>query len=62
MTALPWRGRFERERLASLVGAAAGRLPLYDRPAQDRVIALTLSEPPTGTTHWSTRRMPARSA
>ena len=50
--------RFERDRLAGLGDAPRpGREPVYDRAARDRVIALTLSEPPAGTTHWSTRRL-----
>lgn len=58
MTVLLWRGRFERERLAGLRDAARpGREPIYDRAARDRVIALTLAEPPPGRTHWSTRRL-----
>jgi len=58
MTVLLWRSRFERDRLAGLGDAPRpGRQPVYDRAARDRVIALTLSEPPHGTTHWSTRRL-----
>ena len=58
MTVLLWRGRFERDRLAGLADAPRpGREPVYDRAARDRVIALTLSGPPPGTTHWSTRRL-----
>jgi transposase len=58
MTVLLWRGRFERDRLVGLGDAPRpGREPVYDRAARDRVIALTLSEPPAGTTHWSTRRL-----
>ena len=58
MTVLLWRGRFERDRLAGLSDAPRpGREPVYDWAARDRVIALTLSEPPDGTTHWSTRRL-----
>jgi transposase len=58
MTVLLWRGRFERDRLTGLADAPRpGREPVYDRAARDRVIAMTLSEPPPGTTHWSTRRL-----
>ncbi|MGH2467081.1 MAG: helix-turn-helix domain-containing protein, partial [Candidatus Limnocylindrales bacterium] len=58
MTVLLWRSRFEHGRLAALGDAPRpGREPVYDRAARDRVIALTLSEPPAGTTHWSTRRL-----
>ena len=34
-----------------------GRPATYSREQRDRVIALTLSEPPAGTTHWSARRL-----
>ena len=61
MTVLLWRGRFERERMAGLADARRpGREPTYDRAARDRVIALTLEPPPQGTTHWSSRRLAAR--
>src|SRR6266545_2051264 len=61
MTVLLWRGRFRTERLAGLRDAPRpGREPTYDRAERDRVIALTLEPPPDGTTHWSARRMAAR--
>jgi len=61
MTVLLWRGRFETDRLAGLADAPRpGREPVYDRAARDRVIALTLEPPPEGVTHWSARRMAAR--
>jgi transposase len=61
MTVLLWRGRFERDRLAGLADAhRPGREPTYDRTARDRVIALTLEPPADGTSHWSARRMAAR--
>ena len=61
MTVLLWRGRFERERMAGLADAhRPGREPTYDRTVRDRVIALTLEPPADGTTHWSARRMAAR--
>jgi len=61
MTVLLWRGRFQRERMAGLDDAPRpGRQPTYDRAARDRVIALTLEPPPESTTHWSARRMAAR--
>jgi transposase len=61
MTVLLWRGRFERERMAGLADAPRpGREPIYDRAARDRVIALTLEPPTSGTTHWSLRAMAAR--
>ena len=61
MTVLLWRRRFERDRLAGLRDAPRpGRAPIYTRADRDRVIALTLEPPPDGTTHWSARRMAAR--
>ena len=61
MTVLLWRGRFARARLAGLADAPRpGRAPTYGREERDRVIALTLEPPPDGTTHWSARRMAAR--
>jgi len=61
MTVLLWRGRFARGRLAGLADAPRpGRVPTYGRAERDRVIALTLEPPPDGTTHWSARRMAAR--
>jgi transposase-like protein/transposase len=61
MTVLLWRRRFEAERLAGLTDAPRpGRTRTYSRADRDRVIALTLSPPPAGTTHWSLRRMARR--
>jgi transposase len=61
MTILLWRRRFETDRLAGLHDAPRpGRSPTYGRADHDRVIALTLEPPPDGTTHWSARRMAAR--
>lgn len=61
MTILLWRRRFETARLAGLCDAPRpGRAPTYGRAERDRVIALTLEPPPDGTTHWSARRMAAR--
>jgi transposase len=61
MTVLLWRGRFARDRLAGLLDAPRpGRAPMYGRADRDRVIALTLEPPPDGSTHWSARRMAAR--
>jgi len=61
MTILLWRSRFEAARLDGLADAPRpGREPTYGRAERDRVIALTLEPPPDGTTHWSARRMAAR--
>jgi transposase len=61
MTVLLWRRRFEAQRLAGLTDAPRpGRPPRYGREERDRVIALTLEPPPDGATHWSARRMAAR--
>jgi transposase len=61
-TVLHWRQRFATDRLAGLSDAPRpGRPVRYDRAERDRVIALTLSPPPEGETHWSTRRL-ARAA
>ena len=58
MTVLLWRGRVGRERLAGLRDAPRpGRERIYSRAERDRVIACTLSEPPAGLTHWSSRRL-----
>jgi transposase len=56
MTVLLWRGRFERDRLAGLLDAPRpGRERVYSRTDRDRVIVRTLSEPPAGLSHWSSR-------
>ena len=61
MTVLLWRRRFEAKRTAGLADAPRpGRAPVYGRSERDRVIALTLEPPPEGVTHWSARRMAAR--
>jgi len=58
MTVLLWRARFERDRLAGLRDAPRpGRARVYSRTDRDRVIALTLSAPPPGLSHWSSRRL-----
>jgi transposase len=61
MTVLLWRRRFEAERLGGLADAPrSGRPTTYGREERDRVIAQTLEPPPEGVTHWSARRMAAR--
>ncbi len=58
MTVLLWRRRFERDRVSGLHDAPRpGRERVYGRTDRDRVIALTLSEPPAGLSHWSSRRL-----
>jgi transposase len=58
MTVLLWRRRFERDRLAGLRDAPRpGRERVYARAERDLVIARTLSEPPAGLSHWSSRRL-----
>jgi transposase len=58
MTVLLWRRRFERGRVAGLRDARRpGRERTYGRAERDRAIALTLSEPPRGLSHWSSRRL-----
>jgi len=61
MTVKLWRRRYARAGLAGLVDESRpGRPPTYSREDRDRVIALTLSVPPEGTTHWSARRLGER--
>lgn len=49
---------------AGLVGLAdaprPGHPPTYIREDRDRVVALAMGPPPEGLTHWSVRRMAAR--
>jgi transposase len=61
MTVKLWRRRYVGAGLAGLHDdARPGRPATYSREQRDRVIALTLSEPPAGTTHWSARRLGER--
>ena len=58
MTVKLWRRRYAERGLAGLLDEARpGRPAVYTRADRDRVIALTLSPPPAGTTHWSVRRL-----
>jgi transposase len=58
MTVKLWRRRYAALGLAGLRDEPRpGRPATYSREARDRVIALTLSAPPEGTTHWSARRL-----
>ena len=61
MTVKLWRRRYAALGLAGLrEEPRPGRPATYSREQRDRVIALTLSEPPPGTTHWSARRLGER--
>ncbi|MCA1569654.1 MAG: IS630 family transposase [Chloroflexi bacterium] len=61
MTVKLWRRRYANAGLAGLDDAARpGRPARYSRADRERVIALTLSAPPVGTTHWSARRLAAQ--
>ena len=61
MTVKLWRRRYAVAGLAGLADEPRpGRPPTYSREDRDRVIALTLSTPPAGTTHWSARRVGER--
>jgi transposase len=58
MTVKLWRRRYAEAGLAGLADASRpGRPARYSRSDRERVIALTLSAPPAGTTHWSARRL-----
>jgi len=58
MTVKLWRRRYAALGVAGLrEEPRPGRPATYSREQRDRVIALTLSEPPAGTTHWSARRL-----
>jgi transposase len=61
MTVKLWRRRYASAGLASLADAPRpGHPPTYTRDDRDRLVALTMGPPPEGTTHWSVRRMAAR--
>jgi transposase len=61
MTVKLWRRRYARLGLPGLADEPRqGRPPVYSRDERDRVIALTLSKPAEGTTHWSVRRLADR--
>ncbi len=61
MTVKLWRRRYAERGLAGLVDEPRpGRPAVYGREERDRVIALTLSPPPEGLTHWSARRVGQR--
>ena len=61
MTVKLWRRRYARSGLQGLADAPRpGHPPTYIRADRDRLVALTMGPPPEGTTHWSVRRMAAR--
>lgn len=61
MTVKLWRRRYAAAGLAGLADEPrSGRPATYSREDRDRVIALSLSPPPAGTTHWSARRVGQR--
>jgi hypothetical protein len=58
-----WQERFMREGVAGLVRDKTRKpgLPPLPPAVVDRVVALTLSDPPGATTHWTGRAMAAAS-
>ena len=61
MTVRLWRRRYAEWGIAGLADAPRpGHPPTYSREDRDRLVALTMGPPPAGTTHWSVRRMAAR--
>jgi len=61
MTVRLWRRRYAEAGIAGLVDAPRpGHPPTYTREDRDRLVALTMGPPPEGTSHWSVRRMAAR--
>ena len=61
MTVKLWRRRYTEAGVAGLVDAPRpGHPPTYTREDRDRLVALTMGPPPDGTSHWSVRRMAAR--
>src|SRR5438445_3611291 len=55
-TVLQWRARFGVEGLDGLAESdGRGRKPTYDQEIVDCVVSTTLSKPPKGMTHWSSR-------
>ncbi len=61
MTVKLWRRRYAETGVAGLADAPRpGHPPTYTREDRDRLVALTMGPPPAETTHWSVRRMAAR--
>jgi transposase len=57
-TVLQWRARFAQAGLEGLEEAPGrGRPFTYDQALVDKVLALTMTRPPRGSTHWSTRTL-----
>ena len=62
-TVVLWRSRFAEHGMAGLVDAPrSGKPPTVPAEVRDRVLTLTLTEPPTelGITHWSSRLLADR--
>src|SRR4051812_49860348 len=62
-TVVTWRGRYAEHGLAGLEDLPRpGKPPQLPEALRDRVLELTLTEPPTsfGATHWSSRCWPRR--
>lgn len=56
-----WRQRFQEAGMDGLGDRPGrGRRPTYGSAFEDRVVSLTLSRPPRGETHWSTRSLAAK--
>ena len=59
-TVLLWRRRFREGGLEGLEEAEGrGRPAIYDQALAERVVTLTMSPPPSGFTHWSSRQVAA---
>lgn len=57
-TVLLWRRRYREAGLEGLEEASGrGRPAVYDQSLAERVVSLTLSPPPPGFTHWSSRQV-----
>jgi len=55
-TVVQWRRRCAERGVTGLYGEAGrGRPPTYDQLIIDRIVATTMSRPPRGMTHWSSR-------
>jgi len=60
-TVLLWRRRFQEGGIEGLEEAAGrGRPAVYDESLTEQVVTLTMSPPPEGFTHWSSRQVAAK--